>query len=220
MKKKIYLCPNCRRALNFSDNTEYTFYCMYCDEHFHDYEADTEEQARMEGIIDYTELIEASIKVKEITETTIKENKKCIKIKGESIIEQIAEYIHETIAPVLSTNIYKDHKFIDASVSYNRGLILRFNSTDESGNECGACLSYMNAMVSSNTYPIAYFYANGYRVCPVRNDHLTEIIPLWSGFKDSMNRHIPYALDECNKANQKKLEKQKEMAEIINNFRL
>ena len=28
MKKKIYVCPKCKRALNFSPLPEYTFYCV------------------------------------------------------------------------------------------------------------------------------------------------------------------------------------------------
>ena len=44
MRKKIYVCPKCGRALNFSDNLEYTFQCMDCDEDFYTFEAKEVEQ--------------------------------------------------------------------------------------------------------------------------------------------------------------------------------
>ena len=62
MKKVIYLCPKCGKALNFSNDAEYTFRCSYCNEHFHDNEAIIEEQGKLEGVKDFTELVEAAEK--------------------------------------------------------------------------------------------------------------------------------------------------------------
>ena len=38
MKRKIYLCPKCGRAMEFSPLSEYTFYCVDCDEDFYSFE--------------------------------------------------------------------------------------------------------------------------------------------------------------------------------------
>jgi len=221
MKKKIYLCPNCRRALNFSDNTKYTFYCMYCDEHFHDYEADTEEQARMEGVVDYTELAKAAMKVKEITETTLEANRKCIKIKGESIIEQIAEYIHETLKPVFGSGIYKENRFQSSACMYHGRFRLQFHDTVIDGKTYNARLMIDgSSFYYESEYICAYFNENEYHINDVSINRLPFIVEHWSGLKDSISRMIPYAIDKCNQANQKRLEEQKELSEVINNFRL
>ena len=98
MKRKIYLCPKCGRALNFSDNSEYTFQCLDCDEDFYSFEAKEVEQPRMEGVKDYTQLVEASMKVKEITDSAIGESQRYITLKGQDILEQIAEYINAELA--------------------------------------------------------------------------------------------------------------------------
>ena len=111
MKRKIYLCPKCGKALNFSDNPEYTFQCLDCDEDFYSFEAKEMEQPRMEGVKDYTQLVEASMKVKEITDSAIGESQKYITLKGQDILEQIAEYINETLRPIFDSGIYKADAF-------------------------------------------------------------------------------------------------------------
>jgi hypothetical protein len=163
MKRKIYLCPKCGRALNFSDNPEYTFQCFDCDEDFYEFEAEVKEQARMEGILDYTQLVEASIKVKEITDTAIEESKRYIEVKGTSIAEQIAEYIYETIKPILVTPIHKHYKFRDSAAIYNRKLKLKFTDYQVDGVHFDAAL-----LIDRTSYgepvPIMYFKASTYRV--------------------------------------------------------
>ena len=219
MKKKIYVCPNCGRALNFSKDTEYTFYCADCDDYFHDYEAETEEQARMEGIKDFTEIAEAAMKVVEITNSTIEANDKLIKIKGESIIEQIAEYINETIRPIIDSGICYEKKFKSHLAIYNGRLRLEF-PYGRTENEYVAVFK-----LSSSSYQrecdCVYFYTNHeYKFINVGETNLCEIVEKWKGFKDSMNRMIPYAIECCNEENKKELAKKQEMSEVINSFRL
>lgn len=214
MKKQIYVCPNCGRALNFSDDAEYTFYCVDCGENFHDYEVEAEEQARMEGVVDYTELVEAYVKVKEITESAVKANNKFIKVKGQSILEQIAVYINETLKPIFDTGIYEDHKFKDSAAIYTSGLRLTFanyligDKRYQAGFICGG-----------NVY--IYFNTNHeYYIEGIGSENLNWVVKHWHELKDSMNRMIPYAIERCNEANQRALKKQKEISEIINSFRL
>ena len=215
MKKKIYLCPNCRRALNFSDNTEYTLYCMYCDEHFHDYEADIEEQARMEGIVDYTDLAKASMEIKAITEMAVQESKRQIAIKGKDIVEQICEYINETVKPILDTGIYEDATFRDCARIYSSHLELRFGAYLTQNGECQVQLFGHNGMLR------IYFKDNHkYYIENVNNGFLPSIVEEWPKLKDSMHRMIKYGITECNKANQKKIEKQEELSKVIDSFRL
>ena len=59
-----------------------------------------------------------------------------------------------------------------------------------------------------------------YLIRKISNEKLRFIVENWSGLKDSMNRMIPYAIKEYDKANQRSLEKQKEMSEVIDSFRL
>lgn len=221
MKRKIYLCPKCGRAMGFSPIPEYTFYCNDCDEDFYSFEAKEMEQPRMEGIVDYTELVKASIVVKEITESTIQENIKFIKIKGNDVLEQISEYIHETLKPILSTDIWKESNFQSHACMYNGRFRLQFHDCFVDGKEYNVRL-----MIGENNFyyeserELAYFNVDEYHINDVSIERIPFIVEHWSGLKDSINRMIPYAIEECNKANQKRLEKQKEVSEIINSFRL
>lgn len=214
MKKKIYVCPNCGRALNFSENTEFTFYCVDCGENFHDYEVEAEEQARMEGVVDYTDLVKASMEIDAITGKAIQASNKRIEIKSKDIVGQIVEYIAATIQPVLSSGMHNHAKFRDHAAIYSSHLQLSFGDYCV-GNGCQAQLFGYNGALR------VYFNANG--KCFVEEDGsriIRTIVEEWPRLKDSMNRMIPYAIDECNKANQKKLEKQMEKEQIINSFRL
>ena len=221
MKRKICVCPKCGRALNFSDNPEYTFQCLDCDEDFYAFEAKEIEQPRMEGVKDYTQLVEASMKAKEITESAIQENVKCIKIKGESILEQIAEYIHETLKPVFNSGIYKENRFRSSACIYNERLSLRFHDCVVDGKEYNARLMMEGSnFYYESDYIYAYFNENEYHINDIRINRLPFIVENWKGLKDSMHRMIPYAISRCNEENQRNLEKQKEMSEVIDSFRL
>ena len=219
MKRKIYACPKCGRALNFSDNPEYTFQCFDCDEDFYEFEAEVKEQARMEGITDYTQLVEASMKVKEITDTAIEESKRYIEVKGASIAAQIAEYIYETIKPILVTPIHKHYKFRDSAAIYNRKLKLKFTDYQVEGVHFDAAL-LIDRTSYGDAVPIMYFKTSTYSVESISESQLAMLVEHWQGLKESMGRMIPYAIKEYDKANQRSLEKQIEMSEIIDSFRL
>jgi hypothetical protein len=215
MKKKIYVCPRCGRGLNFSDNPEYTFQCFECDEDFYTFEAKEIEQPRMEGIVDYTDLAKASMEAKAITDKAIQESQRQIEIKGKDIVEQICEYINETIKPILDTGIYKDATFKDCARIYSNNFQLRFGNYLTDIGECQAQLFGYNGGLR------AYFNArHEYYIDNVNSNILRSIVEEWSRLKDSMHRMIKYGIVESNKANQKKLEKQKELSEVIDNFRL
>ena len=214
MKKKIYLCPKCERALNFSDNPEYTFQCFDCDEDFYEFEAIVKEQSRVEGIKDFTELVDASMEIKRIANEAVQESNRMIKIQSDNIIEQIGEYIYETIKPLIISGIYKESKFRDHVAIYHRNVQLKFDDHDY-----GICL-YVRREYTGEIKTM-YFNANGYKMVQEIGQATTlSIIQNWAGFKESMNRMIPYALSEYNNHKQKELEKQKEKADIIENFKL
>ena len=214
MKKKIYVCPKCGRALNFSDNPEYTFQCLNCDEDFYMFEAKEVEQPRMEGIKDFTDLAETSMKIKEITERAIQESNRQIEIKNKEIVGQICEYISETIKPIFDSGIYKEYKFKDCARIYSNHLSIKFGDFGVNGG-CQAQLWGQDGTLC------VYFRHDGkYFIEDRGNGALRWIVEEWPKLKDSMNRMIHYAIEECNKENQKKVEKQKEMAEVINSFRL
>lgn len=215
MKKKIYVCPKCGRGLNFSDNSEYTFQCFECDEDFYAFEAKEIEQPKMEGVVDYTDLAKASVEIKAITDSAIQESNRQIAIKGKEIIEQISEYINETIRPILDSRLDKDAVFKDHARIYTHRLRLDFSAYLTENGECHAQLYGHNGMLR------VYFNANHeYYIENVNNGFLPSVVEEWPRLKDAMHRMIAYGIDECNKANQKKLEKQKKMAEAIENFRI
>jgi len=215
MKKKIYVCPNCGRALNFSEDANYTFYCGDCGDYFHEYEAATEEQARMEGIVDYTDLAKASMEIKAITDKAIKENERQVEIKSKDILGQVLEYISETIQPILDSGMYKEPKFIDCARIYTSNFELSFGRYIPNNKEHQAQLFGRNGNLR------VYFHiTDRYLIDNVVTGVTPYLVQDWQKLKDSMHRMIPYAIDECNKANQKKLEQQREKEQIINSFRL
>lgn len=214
MKRKIYVCPKCGRALNFSDNPEYTFQCFECNEDFYMFEAKEMEQPRMEGVKDCTELAKVCTEIDAITNKAIKDSEKQIEIKGKDIIEQISEYISETIKPIISSDLHMNSKFRDCARIYTSHLRINF------GNYCvaGGCQAQF---WGENGTLCVYFRQDGKFFIEDRgNRALCWIVKEWAELKDSMNRMIAYGINECNKANLKKLETQKEKENIINSFRL
>ena len=154
MKKKIYVCPKCGRALNFSNNPEYTFACIDCEEDFYMHEVKEIEQPRMEGVVDYTELSKAYAQVKEITDSAIKVNNKFIEVKGKDILEQIAEYINETLRPIFDTGMHRDLRFKESATIYTSGLRLVFSEQ----------------YIGDRKYQ-AYFMCNGNKYIYFNTDH-------------------------------------------------
>lgn len=215
MKKKIYVCPKCGSALNFSSNPMYTFHCERCDMLWHNYEAKEVEQPRMEGIVDYTDLARASMEIKSITDKAIAESTKQIEIKGEDIVEQIAEYINETIHPILSSGLYTDRIFQDNARIYSRHFKLSFGEYLPYGK------SYQAHLFGDNGMLRVFFNRNGeYAIEAQDSKMLLWLVEEWATLKDSMKRMIAYGIQECDKANQNKLKKQEELSNVINNFRL
>ena len=215
MKKKIYVCPKCGRGLNFSDNPEYTFQCFECDEDFYAFEAKEIEQPRMEGIVDYTDLAKASMEIKAITDKAVQESKRQIAIKGKDIVEQICEYINETIKPILDTGIYHDAKFIDCAKIYSSNLSLRFGDYIPKYGRCQAQLYGHNGMLR------VYFDGNHkYYIEHIEDGFIRKIVEEWPKLKDSMQRMIRYGIEECKKEQQKRIEKQEELSKVIDSFRL
>lgn len=215
MKKKIYVCPFCGRALNFSIDENYTFFCVECGSHFHEYEATTEEQKRMEGIVDYTELTEAAMKVKEITDKAIQESHKQIEIKGKDIVGQVVEYVYETIKPVLVADMHKISRFRDSTAIYSSHFQLSFGNYGVNGK------AYQAQLYGHNGTLRVYFNHDGYIIEEAGSETMLRwLVEEWAKLKDSMKRMIPYAINRCNEENEKALEKQKEMSNIINSFRL
>lgn len=215
MKKKIYVCPKCGRGLNFSNNPEYTFQCMDCDEDFYSFEAKEMEQPRMEGVVDYTDLARASMEIKAITDRAISDSQKQIEIKSKDILGQICEYISETVKPIINSGIYKDTRFSCHAAIYNKILQLDFN--DYGGDARG----YQAQLFGDGGCLRVYFNGNNeFIITQFDSSALYKIVESWPGFKDSMNRMIPYALREYDKENKKRIEKQVELSKIIDNFKL
>ena len=215
MKRKIYLCPKCGKALNFSNNPEYTFQCFDCDEDFYSFEAKEMEQPRMEGVVDFTDLTEAAVKIKEISETVIETSNREIAIKSTDILNQIAEYINETLKPIFDSGIHKEYTFVDCARIYSGSLRLQFGDYSVDHHPYVAqfsCGSSIFIYFNTNHEYVIQTYHN--------NDNLKYLVRNWKNIKTEMNRMIPYAIQECCKRHQSKLEHQKEIAEVIESFRL
>lgn len=215
MKKKIYVCPKCGRALDFSDNPEYTFQCFDCDEYVYECEAIVKEQERLEGIKDYTDLVKVSMEIGRITSQSVKESEKYIKIKSENILEQIGEYIYETVKPLIDSGIYKKPEFWERASIYHNGTRLRFSNSNINEIWLTVRTQYTGEV------NVICFSDRGYSIVKDLGQTINlSLIENWTGLKESMGRMIPYALEEYNKAMQKKIERQKEKSNLIESFKL
>lgn len=217
MKKKIYVCPKCGKALNFSDNPEYTFQCFDCDEDFYEFEAVEKEQQKLEGIKDFTSMIEAAMEIQAIKNKATESHERYISIKSNDIVDQVCQYIYETIKPVLETDIHKSTKFRDSAAIYTSNFRLDFGIWQEVEGK------YFAALIThyyGEKYVIAFFNKEGYKMFTSRKFYLTDLVQDWKKLKDSMNRMIPYAITEYNQYNAKEVDRVAKEEEIINNFRL
>lgn len=217
MKKKIYVCPKCGKALNFSDNPEYTFQCFDCDEDFYEFEAIEKEQEKLEGIKDFTSMIDAAMEIKAIKDKVTEKHERYISIKSNDIVDQICQYIYETIKPVLETDIHKSTRFRDSAAIYTSNFRLDFGIWQEVE---GKYFAALRTHYYGEKYTIAFFNEDGYKIFTDRKFYLNNLVQDWKKLKDSMNRMIPYAIREYNEYNEKEVDKITKEEEIINNFRL
>lgn len=218
MKKVIYLCPHCRKALNFSDNPEYTFQCFDCDEDFYEFEAIVEEQGKLEGVKDFTELVEAAEKIRQISKNALDDSTRYVRIKSKDIVGQVVEYIYETIKPVLGTEMSRHDVFRGNAAIYTRHLRVKFSGWEHEGKRYDACFAFEgNGCLN---YKVAFFNADGYVMCSDAVYNIAELVNEWHSLKDSMNRMIPYAIENYNKYYEKEVEKMQEKTDIINTFKL
>lgn len=216
MKKEIYCCPNCGEPMGFSNHPNYTFCCKKCAIDFSEDVAIIKTEPNKVEIEDYTDLVEASMKIKELATASIEASKKQIEIKGNDMMEQIAQYIHAIIKPILESEIYKDDSFKSAVVIYYHKLKFKF----------GECKGYDAGLYLDNDYiygdrlEMILFNKDKYLIFPTGEGHKVKIAQLWSGLKESMNRMLKYAFDEYSKSMQKEVENQQKKIDIINGFKL
>lgn len=220
MKKEIYCCPNCGEPMGFSNHPNYTFCCKKCAIDFSEDAAIIKTEPNKVKIEDYTDLVEASMKIKELATASIEASKKQIEIKGNDMMEQIAQYIHATIKPILESEIYKNDKFNSAAAIYYHNLKLYFNRYVGDGRVYNACLYFDSDYHCVSGKTVILFNKNEYKVCSTTEEDKVKIAQLWSGLKESMNKMLKYAFDEYSKSMQKEVENQQKKIDIINGFKL
>lgn len=226
MKKTIYVCPKCGKALNFSDNPEYTFQCFDCDEDFYAFEAVEKEFDRIEGVKDFTNLVDVAERINAIKNQVIEENTKLVAIKSNDIIGQIGEYIYATIKPVLESKITNNSKFRENTEI--RTMHLKFNFLPD-GYSYHKTTPYNASLVLCHAGCYSTMVCFNKDLCIVVDDAevvererrvLPDIVAEWKQFKDSMNHVIPEAIDAYNKSNAKQAEETQKRMDVINNFKL
>lgn len=220
MKKEIYCCPNCGEPMGFSNHPNYTFYCKRCAIDFHEDAAIIKTEPNKVEIEDYTDLVEASMKIKELATASIEASKKQIEIKGNDMMEQIAQYIHATIKPILESEIYKNGTFKNFAAIYYHNLKLYFGRYVGDGPKYSACLYLDSDYHCVSGKSVILFNKDEYKVCSTTEENKVVIAELWSGLKESMNRMLKYAFNEYNKAMQKEVENQQKKVDVIDRFKL
>lgn len=226
MKKTIYVCPKCGKALNFSDNPEYTFQCFDCDEDFYAFEAVEKEFDRIEGVKDFTNLVDVAERINAIKNQAMEESTKLVAIKSNDIIGQIGEYIYATINPVLKSKITNNSKFRENTEIRTTHLKFNFLPDGYSYHRTTQYNASLVLRVAGCYSTMVCFNTDG---CIVVDDAtviererrvLPDIVDEWKQFKESMNRVIPEAIDAYNQSNAKQAEEAQKRMDVVNNFKL
>lgn len=166
---------------------------------------------------DFTSMIDAAMEIKEIKDKSVESHERYISIKSNDIVDQICQYIYETIKPVLETDIHKSSKFRDSAAIYTSNFKLDFGIWQEFE---GKYFATLRTSHYGEKYTIAFFNKDGYKISIDRKFCLTNLVQDWKKLKDSMNRMIPYAIKEYNEYNAKEVDRIAKEEKIINNFRL
>lgn len=166
-------------------------------------------------IINYEEMIHNANLVKTLANKTIECSKDYVGARKDDIIDQMMEYLAETVHDVLVSGIDLDTSFCERA---NKGDGLSFGRFG--GNGTGARLQFF--FNYGNTYLRVYFNEDGYWYATkeISNSGLKYLIDHWDKYKQSWNDAIQYGIVRMNSSKASELEKQLALHEAVKNFQI
>ena len=165
-------------------------------------------------IMNYNQMLENANAVKILVNKTIECSKDYTNIKSDDVLEQIAEYIAETISDILHDPICSDSTFR----SYATSKHLSF--ANYGGAEKGAKAQFFFAY--EGTCLRLYFNAIGYWWADkkVTANGLKYLIKEWPFIKRRMNVALKRGIDCYNAKLSTELSRQLELHDAIKNFKI
>jgi hypothetical protein len=165
-------------------------------------------------IMDYNQMLENANAIKVLASKTIECSKDYTDVKSNDILEQIAQYIADTISDVLHDPICQDTTFRN----YASGGGLSFSSYGGDGR--GAQAQFFFSI--EGTHLRLYLSAIGYWWADkkVTDNGLKALIKMSPEMKKQMNDAIKRGINQRNEKMSTQLSRQLELHDVIKNFRV
>jgi hypothetical protein len=165
-------------------------------------------------IMDYNQMLENANAIKVLANKTIECSKDYTDVKSNDILEQIAEYIANTISDVLHDPICQDTTF--RNHASGGGLSFASYGGDGSGAQAQFFFSIEGTHLRLYLNAIGYWWADK----QVTDNGLKRLIKDWPAIKQQMNDAIKRGINRCNERLSKQLSRQLELHEMVKNFQI
>lgn len=165
-------------------------------------------------IMNYNQMLENANAVKVLVNKTIECSKDYTDIKSDDILDQIAEYIAETLSDILHDPIISDSTFRGHAASNH----LSFANYGGAGEGAQAQFFFAH----EGTHLRLYFNAIGYWWADkiVTDNGLKSLIRNWPEIKRQINEGLKCGIDRHNKKLASQLSRQLELHDAIKNFKI
>jgi hypothetical protein len=165
-------------------------------------------------IMNYNQMLENANAVKILVNKTIECSKDYTDIKSDDVLEQIAEYIANTISDILHDPICSDSTFRN----YASGGGLSFARYGGDGEGAQAQFFFS----TEGTHLRLYFNAIGHWWADkkVSDNGLKALIRLWPEIKQQINAALKRGIDRHNERLSTQLSRQLELHDAIKNFQV
>jgi hypothetical protein len=165
-------------------------------------------------IMNYNQMLENANAVKVLVNKTIECSKDYTDIKSDDVLDQIAEYIAETLSDILHDPICSDTTFR----SYAASSHLSFANYGGAGEGAQAQFFFAHEGSHLRLYlnAIGYWWADK----KVTDNGLKSLIKQWPEIKEQINRALKCGINQHNDRLASQLSRQLELHDAIKNFKV
>lgn len=165
-------------------------------------------------IMNYNQMLENANAVKVLVNKTIECSKDYTDIKSDDVLEQIAEYIAETISDILHDPICQNSTFRCYAAS-NHLSFAQYGGAGE-GAQAQFFFAHEGAHLRLYFNAIGYWWADK----KVTDNGLKSLIKQWPDIKQQINRALKDGIDRHNERLASQLSRQLELHDAIKNFKV
>lgn len=167
-------------------------------------------------INDYTDLVKTSAEIRKMCDFAIKNSERIIEKKKDDIVAEISVYIHQTLLPILKSDFAYDDTLVDTR---NKSIKIAL------GNYYG---NYKAQLWVDGRYDCNYkggiirvmFSEDGYFIESKDDNAIIKLMENWTEVKAELNRNIERMIENHNREQLAKIEKQIKKQELFENFRV